>query len=137
MTPQALLLLQNAPALPDYRGALLQSLLVMSLVLGGLALLIWAVRHGRLGAALRQGRRLRIVEQLPLSLKHQIYVVRVDDEDWVLGCGEGASPVLLTKKPSVSSAGPDVPPPSFRAVWQKAMGKPPASDETESDSGPS
>lgn len=109
--------------MPDYRGALLQSVLVMFVVLGGLALLVWAVRSGRFGNALRQSRRLKIVEQLPLSLKHQIYVVRVDDEELVLGCGEGASPVLLAKKPSIPTSEVDIAPPTFRAMWLKAMGK--------------
>jgi len=65
------------------------------LVLALLLLSVWALRrkglaHWNPGSALRQRqRRLSVVERLPLTSQHSLYLVQMTDRLWLLGSSPG------------------------------------------------
>jgi flagellar biogenesis protein FliO len=92
---------------PDYGASLLQTLLALAAV----CLLAYAaVRFGlgRVYRASASGRRMRIVERLPIDGRRALLLVEIDGRTYLVGAGEGAAPALLTEVPSDA--------PSFREV---------------------
>lgn len=87
------------PALPFLRDglwALAALALVLLLALGVLRLL---AKRGVGRPAL--GQKLHLLERLPLSSGHTLYLVRAHGRTLLLGAGEGAAPTCLAEIPEV------------------------------------
>lgn len=90
-----------------------------ALVLAGIGVAAWAFRRfvaPRLGLAPRRSksRRMRVVERLPLEPRRSLYLVRVDDAEYLLGAAEGSVRLVdrLEPPPSADEAsdGGEAPP---------------------------
>jgi flagellar protein FliO/FliZ len=87
--------------------------LALVLVFGLIALCAWALRRFGLGGVVRPaaGRRLAVIESLPLDARHRLVLVRRDDREHLilLGAGEtvvegGIIPVPARSSPSESQS---------------------------------
>ncbi len=75
----------------------LRFILSLVLVLGMIFAALWAVRRWGLGAMMPRmggGRRLALVEALPLDGKHRLVLVRRDDREHLLLLGGGGDTVV-------------------------------------------
>ncbi len=80
-----------------YGVSLLQSLLALALV----CILAWVVLRffAARGVGVGLGRRVKVLERVPLDARRWIYLVELGDRVLVLGVGDGASPTLLKDLP--------------------------------------
>ena len=73
----------------------LRFLAALAFVLGLIALLAWAARRFRLGsAAPGAGRRLAVIETLPLDPRRKLVLARCDDRDYLLLLGQDGNRLL-------------------------------------------
>jgi flagellar biogenesis protein FliO len=79
---------------PSYGTSLLQTLFAL---LGVCILAYLAMRFGlgRLPFAATKGRRMRIIERLPLDGRRALFLVEVDGDTYLIGPGESAEPKRL------------------------------------------
>jgi flagellar biogenesis protein FliO len=100
---------------PDYGASLLQTLVALAAVC---ALAYVAVRFGlgRLYRTASSGRRMRVVERLPLDGRRALLLVEVDERTYLVGSGEGAPPALLAELAGARGAEPPAERRSFREV---------------------
>ncbi|MCA9607162.1 MAG: flagellar biosynthetic protein FliO [Myxococcales bacterium] len=83
-------------ALPSgYGVSLLQTLLALAAV----CILAWVVLRwtAKRGLGLGGGRRVKVLERVPLDGRRALYLVEVGGRVLLLGAGEGASPALLAE----------------------------------------
>jgi flagellar protein FliO/FliZ len=75
--------------------AALRFALALVLVLGLIALCTWVLRRFGVGGLVRPttGRRLTIVDSLPLDARHRLVLVRRDDREHLLLLGAGETVV--------------------------------------------
>ncbi|MBX3274555.1 MAG: flagellar biosynthetic protein FliO [Sandaracinaceae bacterium] len=85
--------LQAAPA--GYGVALLQTLLALAAV----CILAWVVLRwsARRGLGHGTGRRVKVLERVPLDGRRALYLVEVGGRVLLLGAGEGAAPAVLAE----------------------------------------
>ncbi|MBC7174258.1 MAG: flagellar biosynthetic protein FliO [Polyangiaceae bacterium] len=120
----ALLSAADVHGLPGYGASLLQTLVALVAV----CLLSYvAIRLG-LGRALGAtglGRRMRVVERLPLDARRALVLVEIGDRVYLLGTGDGAAPSLLSELPK--EAFPEIPEAErakgFRALLDRDRGR--------------
>lgn len=99
----------------------LQFVAALALVLGLIGALAWLVRRSGIAGTLlptaarkAQGRRLGIVEVLPLDPRRRLVLVRCDAREHLLLVTQGPGPDL------VIAAGADAPPADFAATLEQA-----------------
>lgn len=83
-------------ALPSgYGVSLLQTLLALAAV----CILAWVVLRwsAKRGLGLGGGRRVKVLERVPLDGRRALYLVEVGGRVLLLGAGEGASPAVLAE----------------------------------------
>jgi flagellar biogenesis protein FliO len=92
-------------SLPDgYLWSLLRAILALALVLAlAWGVLRWLAQRGfGTGRSLPGGRRLRLLERLPLDARRSVYLVEADARCFLIGAGEGEGPRLLAELPGPS-----------------------------------
>ena len=98
------------PTLPGGYGA---ALLQATLALVAVCVLAWVVLRSASKAGLgRPGKRLRVLERVPLDGRRHMAIVEVDDRQLLLGYGADGAPTLLTElatKPTATTE-TDAPP---------------------------
>lgn len=89
----------------------LRFVLALVVVFGLIALCTWALRRFGLGGMVRptNGRRLAIVDSLPLDARHRLVLVRRDDREHLILLGAGETVVesgivALPARPSPSES---------------------------------
>lgn len=89
-----IVLLQGAVP-SGYGVSLLQTLLALAAV----CILAWVVLRwsARRGLGLGGGRRVKVLERVPLDGRRALYLVEVGGRVLLLGAGEGASPAVLAE----------------------------------------
>ncbi len=118
-------LLQSAPG--GYGVALFQSLLALAAVcVLAWVVLRWSARRGLGGA----GRRVQVLERVPLDARRAVYLVRIGERVLLLGGGDGAAPSVLAEL--TPDELPEVEDPaSFGELVARLRGKtPPAADDS-------
>lgn len=88
----------RAPTLPSYGASLLQTLVALV----GVCVLAYVVMRyglGRAYAAGGAGRRMRVLERLPLDARRALLLVEVSERVYLVGTGDGGAPVLLAELP--------------------------------------
>lgn len=113
-------LLQAAEVPGGYGLALLQTLLALAAVcILAWVVLRWSARRG-LGVS---GRRVKVLERVPLDARRALYLVRIGDRVLLIGGGDGASPNVLAELDPDEL--PELPeePASFGALLEKLRGK--------------
>ncbi len=78
-----------------YGAALLQSLLALFAV----CILAWVVLRwaAQRNVGLGTGKRIRVLERVPLDARRQLYLVEVGDKVLLIGAGDGAAPRLISE----------------------------------------
>ncbi len=89
-------LLQTADLPGGYGVALIQTLVALAAVcVLAWVVLKWSARRG-LGTV-GQGKRVKVIERVPLDARRSLYLVEVGDKVLLLGAGEGSAPEVLTE----------------------------------------
>jgi len=113
-----------------YGAALLQSLLaLLAVCILAWVVLRWASQRG-VGAG--SGRRVRVLERVPLDARRQLYLVQIGGKVLLIGAGDGAAPRLISEVDAEHL--PEIEPPpgmSFAQVLARLRGKPRGSAEEE------
>jgi flagellar protein FliO/FliZ len=116
-------LLQTAELPGGYGVALIQTLIALAAVcVLAWVVLKWSARRG-LGTV-GQGKRVKVIERVPLDARRSLYLVEVGDKVLLLGAGEGSAPEVLTEidpktLPEIPDAGSAL---SFADVLAKLKG---------------
>jgi flagellar biosynthetic protein FliO len=92
----ALLQAGGEPISSGYGVALLQALFALAAVcLLAWVIVRWGARRGfGLGAG---GRRVRVLERVPLDARRALYLVRVGDKVLLVGAGDTGAPAVLSE----------------------------------------
>lgn len=117
-------LLQAAAGAGDLPGGYLVAVLQALLALAAVSVLAWVVLRwaGRSGALLGGGRRIRVLERVPLEPRRSLYLVAVGDRVLLLGAGDAGPPAVLAELdpgelPALEEGGPR---PAWHA-WGSAL----------------
>lgn len=97
-----------SPPMANDLGDPLTALIRMILVLAGVLLLAYLILHkglGKLGAKLRQGRLIRVIDRVGLEPKKTLYLVEVGNRHVLLGSGEGGIRFLTELDPADTAEG--------------------------------
>jgi flagellar biosynthetic protein FliO len=105
---QASTLLQASGAARDLPGGYGASLLQSLLALAAVCILAWVVLRWSAQRGLGLGRRVRVLERVPLDARRWVYLVQIGERVLVVGAGDGASPTLLAEMKA--SELPEAPP---------------------------
>ncbi len=89
-------LLQTANLPGGYGVALLQTLVALAAVcVLAWVVLKWSANRGL--TTIGQGKRVKVLERVPLDARRSLYLVEVGDKVLLLGAGEGSAPEVLTE----------------------------------------
>jgi len=117
------ILLQAAELPGGYGVALVQTLIALAAVcVLAWVVLKWSARRGF--GTIGQGKRVKVLERVPLDARRSLYLVEVGDKVLLLGAGEGSAPTVLSEVdpetlPDLPEAGPAV---SFADVLARFKG---------------
>ena len=77
------------------------------LALLGAGALVWLLLRalGQRGFGKAADGPVRVVQRVPLDPQRALYVVRAGDKTLLIGCGQGASPSLITELPPAPKEG--------------------------------
>lgn len=115
-----------------YGAALLQSLLALLAV----CILAWVVLRwvSQRGVGLGTGKRVRVLERVPLDARRQLYLVEVGGKVLLIGAGDGSAPRLIAEVDPGALPEPEAPPGmSFAQVLARLRGGGEPTDEPASD----
>jgi flagellar protein FliO/FliZ len=106
-----------------YGVALLQTLVSLAAVcILAWVVLRWGAKRG-LGA-LGQGKRIKVIEKVPLDARRSLYLVEVGGKVLLVGSGESGALSLLTElDPTTLPELPEPKPQSFADVLKRLAGK--------------
>lgn len=94
--PALLQAAERSAELPSgYGAALLQSLLALMAV----CILAWVVLRwaSKSGMGFGRGKRIKVLEKIPLDARRHLYLVEVGGKVLLLGAGDGAAPRLISE----------------------------------------
>lgn len=94
--PALLQAAQTSAELPSgYGAALVQSLLALMAV----CILAWVVLRwaSKSGMGFGRGKRIKVLEKIPLDARRHLYLVEVGGKVLLLGAGDGAAPRLISE----------------------------------------
>lgn len=116
----------QATDLPGGYGiALLQTVLALAAV----CVLAWVVLRWSAKRGIGGGRRVKVLERVPLDARRSLYLVKIGDRVLLLGGGDGAAPSLLAELTEGDLPELEDAPATFGAVLGKLRNKPSASEE--------
>lgn len=107
------ILLQAGELPGGYGVALVQTLIALAAVcVLAWVVLKWSAKRGF--GVIGQGKRVRVLERVPLDARRSLYLVEVGDKVLLVGAGDGASPTVLSEidpetLPNVPDPGPSIP----------------------------
>ena len=91
-------------------GIILQSILALLFVLGLLLLTLWVIKYVQTKAPgckafrnLQEGRRLRIIENQKIDAGNSLLLVKKDDKEFLLFCGNRRAVLLDMEKTTVEA----------------------------------
>lgn len=111
----------QASDLPGGYGiALLQTLLALAAVcVLAWVVLRWSAKRGLGGA----GRRVKVLERIPLDARRALYLVQIGERVLLLGGGDGAAPTLIAELAEDELPELEQSPANFAAVLDKLRRK--------------
>lgn len=100
-----------------YGAALLQTLLALLAV----CILAWVVLRwaSRKGLGIGRGKRIRVLEKMPLDARRALHLVEVGGRVLLVGTGDAAAPTLLTEIDPQSLPETSAPAASFKDVLDR------------------
>ncbi len=89
----------HADAARDLPGGYGASLLQSLLALAAVCILAWVVLRwsASRGLGTGAGRRMKVIERVPLDARRWVYLVEIGERVLVVGAGDNASPTLLAE----------------------------------------